>query len=127
MKINKKGFTLIELMVVMTIIAVLSVLIIGAIQAARKASFESQNRGNARTIEVALESYAAKHNGQYPSITDGSFTSVATGTGILSGYITDWKGGACSSGGGIVNSSSNTFTLTIHASDCSSTLDTITH
>jgi prepilin-type N-terminal cleavage/methylation domain-containing protein len=64
--LKKKGFTLIELVVVMAIIAVLSLLIIAAITAARRQSVNTQRTGNAKTIEIALESFAAKNQGKYP-------------------------------------------------------------
>jgi prepilin-type N-terminal cleavage/methylation domain-containing protein len=58
---NKKGFTLIEVMVVMAIIAVLAVLIIGAITLARNTSRETTNRSNAKTVQTALEGVYAKY------------------------------------------------------------------
>jgi prepilin-type N-terminal cleavage/methylation domain-containing protein len=57
----KKGFTLIELMVVMAIIAVLAVLMIGAIQLARSTATETTHRANAKTIQTALEGNFAKY------------------------------------------------------------------
>ncbi len=67
---EKKGFTLIELVVVMAIIAVLSLLIIAAITAARRQSTNTQRSGNVKTIETALESRYSKC---------GSYFSVKTG------------------------------------------------
>lgn len=127
---SKKGFTLIELVVVMAIIAVLSLLIIAAIAAARRASVESQNRGNARTVEVAMEAYAAKNNGKYPTITAGTtFTAALTGTGTLVSYQNGWSAGTCANGGGSITSTDTTFTLTVFDSTCATTttLATITH
>lgn len=133
--LKKKGFTLIELVVVMAIIAVLSLLIIAAIQAARSASVESQNRGNARTIEVALEAVAARNNGSYCGDTGGiacaadstttitlsaAATTLADGTG--NAYLSDASsitGGVCSTnGGGTINVRSNSFTIYVADSDC---------
>jgi len=64
---KKKGFTLIELVVVMAIIAVLAALMVTAIVAARKAATNTQITGNAKTIETALETYSTKNSGKYPS------------------------------------------------------------
>jgi prepilin-type N-terminal cleavage/methylation domain-containing protein len=57
---NKKGFTLIELVVVMAIIAVLTALMVAAILAARNASVQAQRTGNVKTVETALEARASK-------------------------------------------------------------------
>lgn len=65
---KKKGFTLIELVVVMAIIAVLAVLIIGAITVARRTSTETIHRSNARTVQTATEAYYTKAK-SYPPIT----------------------------------------------------------
>jgi prepilin-type N-terminal cleavage/methylation domain-containing protein len=58
---KKKGFTLVEIMVVMAIIAVLATLILGAIQLARTTATETAHRTNAKTIQTALEANYAKY------------------------------------------------------------------
>jgi prepilin-type N-terminal cleavage/methylation domain-containing protein len=65
---TKKGFTLIELVVVMAIIAILSVIIVGAILAARTAATNTQRTGLVRTMETALEARAARCNGMYYAV-----------------------------------------------------------
>lgn len=77
---NKKGFTLIELMVVMAIIAVLAVLMVGAIQLARNTATETTHRSNAKTIQTALESNYAK----YKMYCGGSTGLTCTATGGVS-------------------------------------------
>lgn len=64
---KKQGFTLIELVVVMAIIAVLAALMVAALSAARKQATNTQRTGDAKTLEVALESYSAVNGGKYPS------------------------------------------------------------
>jgi prepilin-type N-terminal cleavage/methylation domain-containing protein len=58
--ISSRGFTLIELVVVMAIIAVLTALMVAAILAARNASVQAQRTGNVKTVETALEARASK-------------------------------------------------------------------
>lgn len=79
---NKKGFTLIELMVVMAIIAVLAVLMIGAIQLARRTATETTHRSNAKTIQTGLEGTYAKYR-QYCGAT-GQPVSCTSSTGTVS-------------------------------------------
>lgn len=82
------GFTLIELVVVMAIIAVLSVLIIGAITVARRAAVETSNRGSAKSIQTGLEAYYGK-NKQYPATTGtATFNALVSTGGALSGMVT---------------------------------------
>lgn len=106
---KKKGFTLIELVVVMAIIAVLSVLIIGAITVARRMSTETANRGTAKSVQTGLEAYFGQHKAYPASSGTVSFHGIvnnADATGALNGMVTlqgeqctgdavaaEWKGG----------------------------------
>jgi len=65
LKRPKQGFTLIEIMVVMAIIALLvSVAIVEGVQFRRQAN-ESNCMANLRTISSGFEIYAARHSGAY--------------------------------------------------------------
>lgn len=57
---TKKGFTLVEIVVVMAIIAVLATLVVGAITVARNVAKETTHRANAKTIQTALEAKYAR-------------------------------------------------------------------
>lgn len=74
--LRKKGFTLVELVVVLAILAVLALLIIGAIVIARRVMAESIHRSNARNMATALEAYQGR-NRKYPDFR-GSGRSLAT-------------------------------------------------
>lgn len=56
------GYTIIELVVVMGIIASLGALIIGSVIVAKHAAIESANRANARTVQNALRIYYDKYH-----------------------------------------------------------------
>ncbi len=58
-------------MVVMAIIAILSVLVIAAITAARRSAIETVNRGNARAVFIGYQAYFARYQ-HYPSTGDAS-------------------------------------------------------
>jgi len=86
--LNKKGFTLIELMVVMAIIAVLSVLIISAINAARNAATDTTRRSNGKSIQVALEAYyAAQPTKAYPTTARSGITALTDINTDLASYL----------------------------------------
>jgi prepilin-type N-terminal cleavage/methylation domain-containing protein len=141
---KRKAFTLIELMVVMAIIAVLSTLIIGAISVARKTSKETTNRGNARSLETALEAFYAKNKSYCKSdSTDPAIpkcnNSTGCGVGNTGVCVTDMntvaaklvnagllnstftnscKAGNKAAGGGAVYLNTNTFQIFVAKSDC---------
>ena len=59
---NKKGFTLIEILVVVAIISILSAIAIPNFLQAQTRSKVSRVKSDFRTIATALEAYAADHN-----------------------------------------------------------------
>lgn len=70
---TSKGFTLIELMVVVTIIAFLSVIGIVAFGNAQKQARDGRRRGDIDAIAVALEAQRNQLTGVYPLLTDSMF------------------------------------------------------
>ncbi|MEX2118909.1 MAG: DUF1559 domain-containing protein [Pirellulales bacterium] len=62
-----RGFTLVELLVVMTIVALLAALLIPAVMAARETGRTVQCRNSLRQIGMAILGYAHQHNGAYPT------------------------------------------------------------
>jgi prepilin-type N-terminal cleavage/methylation domain-containing protein/prepilin-type processing-associated H-X9-DG protein len=65
---KNNGFTLVELLVVISIIGILIALLLPAIQAAREAARRAQCANNLRQIGVALQSYASQYQTFPPGI-----------------------------------------------------------
>jgi prepilin-type N-terminal cleavage/methylation domain-containing protein len=63
---NKKGFTIIELLVTVSIIAILMAVAIGSFGPAREKSRDAQRQTDLRTVEAALALYKNKY-GEYPA------------------------------------------------------------
>ena len=131
---EKGGFTLIELVVVMAIIAVLAMLIIGAIIVARRTATETTNRSNAKTMQTAIETYYSK-NRSYPVISNVSLKALGTeGTTVGSNTIlgnpkvtascSGSIGAIVADDGGYVSSTSSGYT--VYVADYSCTAETST-
>jgi prepilin-type N-terminal cleavage/methylation domain-containing protein/prepilin-type processing-associated H-X9-DG protein len=70
----RRGFTLVELLVVIGIIAVLIALLFPALRAARIQAQRAQCASNMRQISMAIIGYTGQHNGVYP-LKDNPLTS----------------------------------------------------
>lgn len=63
---TKRAFTLVELLVVMTVIGALIALLLPAIQAARSAARSAQCLNNLRQVGLAFHMYLDNHAGRFP-------------------------------------------------------------
>ena len=75
-----RGFTLIELMVVITIIGLLASMVLSALSSTRVTARDSQRLSEARELMKALELYRTK-NGSYPCSGPATSAGVVCGSG----------------------------------------------
>jgi type IV pilus assembly protein PilA len=81
---NRKGFTLIELMIVIAIIGILAAMAIPNFKKARQSAREKACYSNIRVILGAVEMYNMDNSQMITTIADGDTT---TSTGKLKGYL----------------------------------------
>ena|SRR5438876_2925910 len=87
---NEKGFSLVELLIVIAIIAIISAIALPALVTSRLAANEAAAVQGLRTVGAAEIAFAATQNQQYTNMTSlvaGNYLdSRFTGTGYINGY-----------------------------------------
>lgn len=87
--LNKKGFTLIEILIVVAIIGILASVVVVGLGPAQKRGRDARRVSDLRSVQTALELYYGK-NGQYPTSGISSWTDFAgvlTSAGIGTNQI----------------------------------------
>jgi len=75
----KKGFTLIELMVVISVIAILSTIALLGLRAAQSSAKDTKKIATIVGVQTAMERYYGDNNSSYPSsLTVAAFASYIT-------------------------------------------------
>lgn len=72
-----KGFTLIEIVLVLAIAGLLLVIVFLAVSGAQKSRRDSQRKNDVSRIAAALESYSSNNNGSYPTTVALANTGLA--------------------------------------------------
>lgn len=84
----KFGFTLIEILVVISIIGILATLILARLGGVEKQGRDARRKSDLNQYRTALENYASKTNGIYPHYTAGQITSSnLCSAKLVSGYL----------------------------------------
>jgi type IV pilus assembly protein PilA len=101
---NRKGFTLVEIMIVVAIIALLAAIAIPNLLSAKRTANTAAAKANVRALSTAAEIYATGHNGAYPGTVALLSPYIAAATSLcgstaaapVQGYVYNCTGLAAS-------------------------------
>lgn len=82
---NKKGFTLVEVLLVIVIIAILAAIVIVAINPGRQVSQanNTQRQSDVKVLLDAVHEFAIDNRGTFPAGITATATVVGSGTGLI--------------------------------------------
>jgi len=81
-----RGFTLIEMLVVVAIIAILIALLVPVLSLARRKSRETATLANIKNIRMALDDYYTEWNGVFPQMPGVAGNIFDAGAGVAPGF-----------------------------------------
>ena len=111
----RKGFTLVEIMIVVAIIALLAAIAIPNLLRARLNANDAASKSTAQALVTAIESYAAANDGIYPD-DEGDLTNVTPP------YLNEPLDGQTKHGYGFaVTWGTDSYTVAATASNCNVT------
>lgn len=90
---KRKGFTLVEIMIVVAIIALLAMIAIPALLRPRVTANETAAQATLRTVSTAAETYATSNNGNYPVGGDLTWATGASPVYLNEDYTTGSRQG----------------------------------
>jgi len=76
--VSKPGFTLVELMIVVSILGILAAIVLPEFRGHIQQAKEAAAKDNLRTLRTAIERYAADHNGVPPGYPGDDPTGIPT-------------------------------------------------
>ena len=93
---SKKGFTLVEILIVVVILGILAAIVIPQFTSASESAKASSLQSQLQTIRSQLELYQVQHNGNYPTIASlqtgdpDEWTQLVTQTDVTGAAGTDF-------------------------------------
>lgn len=116
---NTKGFTLIELMIVVVIIGILAAIAIPNFISMQDRAREGSVKANMHTLQLATEDFAVQNDGTYPVAGDAAaVTALLPGGAIMDNPFTNaasainWAGAAATQGNLGYSVASNVYDIT---------------